>query len=593
MKSQNAEHKKRKSVRANGGSIGALLAVSCCLTLVTLTPTAPAASSRRQQPQKPPANAAQPAPINDPKKLTFGDVEVLHFQKMTGNIDRGMKLTGSRTLVTVSDKASRSTLVFHADEITFRKEKKDVSDHIEMKGSLRYTVTQKEKDGSQRLLEGTAGAGAYRRIAERLELNGGVNATLTDEVRLKKPASVVADRVTVNIGTTPFTYSIGGSPQTTRVQFEPRPPAPEPNAKEAPRSGLSYVEITRFREGTFQAGLKAEFNGPDVTVKLRNDSDGTDAKFEGEEIETIFAEDRKSIKRVVTNRKATFTVKRPARENKGEEVVDGSCGRAIYDADEDQVTLKEAVEARVTSPLSLKEPATLTADMVMFRTKRPYQYVVSGAAERTRIKFTPKPPTVEPPGNSNNQPAPQYFAFGTVVIEAFDKGDFEPGKSAQFTGGAKMQFRSDDPDAKTQTRLLCRRVVATFADDETIGTAEATGGVTYHIQQPDAMTKKLKAIRGTADRATFGNTTQARELKLFGPINAEVIDDEHLIGPGKITGPTDTSLTLNLAKDITEFDIESPTETAVIRFSPREATPESDAKQPAKPAEKKSAEKKK
>jgi hypothetical protein len=578
MNLQNAESNKRRFVR-----------LLCSLTLTLVTgQVAPG-----QQPlQKSSGNAGQPAAPGKTNTITYGNIRVAGFEKGNLNPQKGGRLLGPKMLVTIPDEASRSTLILHADDMTFRKEKKDAFDVIEMKGNLRYTVTQKDKDGSQRVLEGTAGTGIYRQAAQAIELNGGVNATLTDDARLKKPATVRADRIAVNIGTTPYLYTISGSPQTTRVLFEPRPPAPNPNAKEAPRSSLSYVEITNFREGTFQVGQKAEFNGPNVTVKLQNESDGTDAKFEGEEIETTFADDRKTIKRVVANRKATFTVKRPARENKGEDIATGSCGRAIYEADEEQILLKETVEARVTAPLSLKEPATLTADMVMFRTKRPYQYVVSGAAERTRIKFTPKPPPAEPPKGGNNPPAPQRFAFGTVVIEAFDKGDFEPGKSAQFTGGPKMQFRSVDPDMKTSTLLQCRRLVATFQDDETIGTAEATGSVTYRIERLNPTTKKVQAIRGTADHATYGNTADARELKLFGPINAEVIDEVALAEPGSILGTPDATVTLNLAKDLMDFYIESPMATSEIKFKPREAAPEPDAKQPPKPAVKKSAEKK-
>ncbi|MCS6775519.1 MAG: hypothetical protein RMJ43_05945 [Chloroherpetonaceae bacterium] len=494
-------------------------------------------------------------PPEDVKRLTFGDVQVVHFQRVSGNINREIRLVGPKTVVTVPEKSSRSTLVFHADTILFRKEKQDVSDFIDMRGNLRYTVTQKDPDGTERVLEGTAVAGTYRRVEQKIELRGDVDARLTDPARLRRPATLRAERIAVQIGVTPFQYQLTGN-SNSEVRFAPRT-----EASGTPR--VEEVRLARFREGVFQPGRQAAFSGPETRIEI-DQSDGR-ARFEAERITLAFESDDRTVARATGEGRVQARVER-SRGTGAPETVEGQCERAVFLAREAQVLLKGRVDLTLLSAEALQGPGRLLAEQVAFMTGRPYHYTVSGSPERSRLVFTPRSP-VSPGSDASPR---SRFAFGTITIESFERGEFVPGEKALFTGTG-LFFRSEAPDAGSAARVRCQQVVARFLNEEVVSTAELTGGVTFDVQRVDPLSGRPQAARGKAERATFRNTAQAREVQLTGPLEVEIIDEVALAAPGVIRDPGASSLTLDLSQDLLTFDIESAQATGEIRFQPRDA----------------------
>lgn len=493
-------------------------------------------------------------PQEETRRLTFGDVQVVNFLRVSGNINREIRLIGPKTVVTVPEKSSRSTLVFHADTILFRREKQDVSDLIDMRGNLRYTVTQKDPDGTERVLEGTAVAGTYRRAEQKVELRGNVDARLTDPVRLRRPATLRAERITVQIGVTPFQYQLAGN-SSSEVRFAPRTEA----------SGSTHVEevrLARFREGVFQPGRQATFFGPETRVEI-DQSDGR-ARFAAERIVLAFESDDRTVARATGEGHVQARVER-SRGTGAPETVEGRCERAVFLAREAQVFLKGKVDLTLISAEVLQGPGHLLAEQVAFTIRRPYHYTVSGSPERARLVFTPRPPASSRSGASSQN----HFVFGTITIEAFERGEFVPGEKALFTG-AGLLFRSEDLQARSAARVRCQQVHARFVNEEVISTAELTGGVTFDVERVDPLSGKPQAVRGKAERALFRNTAQAREVQLAGPLEVEITDEAALAAPGVIRDPGASRLTLDLSQDLLTFDIESVQATGEIRFQPRD-----------------------
>ncbi len=519
---------------------------------------------------------------NETKKMTFGNVAVTGHNKFSGNFREKMRFAGSNTLVTVTDKPSRSLLKLHADTIELKMGKKEQVGVIDMTGNVRFNAVQTLSDGTKRTLDGTASNGVYSPDSKTIELNGRVNATFTDESRLAAPGTLKASKIKVNMSKQPYTYEIIGGSETELIF------APLPNAKATPETAqVKQVKVSDFASGTFKPGEQADFKGS-ATVAELDLTDGGSAKMEGDSLEASFGGDKSTLTKAEAQGNARYSFMRPAAKEKREETAKGSSASAVYSVADETMTLNGKVDATIIAPESLQSPARLLADRVTFRTQKPYRYEITSTPDRALLKFAPLPPKDETPApNADSADNPlRSFVAGEMKITNFAQGIFEPEKLAKLSGG-KPIFESSDPETKSSTRLQAAQLTATYSatDPKTIGRTEATGGVTFAIVQPKEKDKQQTAIRGKAEKVVFLNAPQMRRLDMTGPLNADVVDPTNLVEPGKVTGGSDVILSILFVKDGYDFEIESPKETAVLAFKPREA-PKEDEKKGAQSAKK-------
>ena len=519
------------------------------------------------------AQAAQPPPKSERKETQIGDVQIQDFDSVRGKTDlSGVRLLGSKTIIIVPDKKSGSTLRLHADDIQTQKEKNDIFGVVALKANIRYTVLQKT-DREERVLEGTAGSGVYRRATQQLELTGGVRATLSDKSRLETPALLRAQKVTVDMSVSPYRYLVEGDAANNEIRFTPR-------KQEAASSAPGEIRLYGYRTGTFRTGEKMTFSGGDVTAEIAQAEPKTSQSLRSAEIEVSFTGDGRVIQRVVAAGNARYRSERAAPKDGAATRIEGSSDRAEYDASEGRIRLTGSVQATLTAPDSLLEPATLRADLVVTQTIAPYRYEISGSPKRTLIVFTPRPrapaAAPKPATDTKAETAPaRVFSFGTIRISGFDSGTYEPGKEAAFVGGSTL-FRSADAAVGTLANLQAGRVVAAFSADRVLERAEATENVRFRIEQPAPSGKTRQSVFGTAHSAVFTNDTKSRGVEMRGPMRADIEDSEHLAEIGHITGETGDILRLNLAAEVYEFDIESPQQTAKLDFVPKQREAEGD-----------------
>src|SRR5205814_2147420 len=130
--------------------IGTALIVEIGLIICTGTATA-----RRAQATKP------TPPKTETKRMSIGDVRISGYSVFRAAPGfKGVRLTGSKTLIVVPDKKTGSTLRLHADDIETQKEQNDTFAVIQLRGNVRFTITRQTETGTIRV-EGTAPQGVY------------------------------------------------------------------------------------------------------------------------------------------------------------------------------------------------------------------------------------------------------------------------------------------------------------------------------------------------------------------------------------------------------------------------------------------------
>jgi hypothetical protein len=547
-----------------------------------------AGSAAARQVAKP---ARPPVVQKGPVVSRIGDVRVSQYDRLRAKADgSGVTITGPKTIVEIPEAKDRSLLRFHADTIVSRKEGRDLLGQIDLSGSVRYTLTQQIERGGQRVVEGTSGRASYRRATRHVTLSEGVAATLTDPARLNGPGQLKADSVVIDIGASPYRYTIEGDSAHNDIRFMPR--QSESGKANAPgKLHTGEVHIYGYDSGEFQIGQAAVFNGANTTADMDNPKEKTHTHFRAQTISAAFTAEHAALSRAEATGSVHYEVARPASDG-SMQTLQGTSAHAVYDAQDSTIVLQGTVAATLTDPSTLLKPASLRADRVAVILDAKGQatlYKMTGAPDQTHLRFTPRPrieatvagaagnktavtPRIEatPPAAGSTTPA-RVFPIGDIEVAQFDLGSFEPGKTLQFQG-AQTVFGTADRSSRTHTQFQAKTVVATFADNRSIGRIEATGDVHFHVEQP-ALTaslpgSSLESVTGTATRATFVNTAQTREVTAYGPLLAVVRSPASLEGPGKIQGEADATLHLNLAARPYEFDIESPQQTAQVQFQP-------------------------
>jgi lipopolysaccharide export system protein LptA len=546
-----------------------------------------AAATGSASAQKPPQAAS---PVTTSTNRT-GSVRITRYERLRGKIDgSGMTLTGAKTVIEVTDRPSRSVLRFHADTVVTRKEGRDLLGQLDMTGNVRYTLTQQTNEGGERVVEGTAGRASYRSATRRIELEGGVQATLRDPARLDGPGSLKASRVLVDITATPYRYTIEGG-GAGDIQFTPKENSPSGQGA-ARRMNVGSVHIYGYEAGEFQIGQTAQFRGANTTVEFANPMEKTRARFQASRLTAAFTGERAALSRAEAAGNVRYEVERPAPDGKSVQTLKGSSAHATYEAQGGAITLQGTVRADIADPDALAQPARVAADKVIATlgaNGQPERYQITGASARTRLRFTPRSPApATPPAGSAARP--KVFPIGNVEIAAFETGTYAPGKSFEFRGD-KTTFGTADKASRTRTQFQASHVVGTYADSRTLSHIEAKGNIRFHVEQPSVsvepsgkVSQTMESLTGTGTRATFVNTTEpvAREVTVYGPLQVAVRSPANLSEPGLITGEADTTLRLNLAVTPYEFDIESPQQTAQIKFQPRSPEPETAGGKPKK-----------
>lgn len=530
--------------------------------------------------------AQKPAQASGPIETQIGDVKISRPSAIHSRLGIETTISGPNTLITVPDKRNHTTLRLHADTIEIRQDKGNIAGMIDLTGHVRYTIIRTPPGEKRQTVEGTAGHGLYRRATQRIALTEGVHTTLTDPAHLSGPGTLRAGSVSVDMSATPYVYTVEGDPDTNDIQFSPLPPASEKAAPHTVR--IRDVHVFGFRDGTFQMGEHAQFRGAETTLEASDPAEKAQARLKAEQAEAVFGGQPSTLQRAEATGNVRYTIERPNPSGSGVQTIEGHCGRAIYEPQKDLLELTEGVQALVTSPDVLEGPARVSADRVVAHITPPYRYEISGAPQHTRLEFAPRPRATTPQA-AGAKPAAK-FGVGTIVIAAFDRGTFAPGKEIVFDGG-DTTFDTADKQAGTTAHLQAGHVVATYAADGTISRADATGNVHYHLERPAPDGKSRQMVRGTAARLALINTPDSRQIEVYGPMHAEVTDPEHLVGPGRIDGAEGDSLRLNLAASLNEFDIDSPRQTATIQFVPRETSQESAPSPPTPPAPAKKADK--
>ena len=92
---------------------------------------------------------------------------------------------------TFPDKQSGARLILHADYIRLTDQAKPDIARAQMRGNVRYTLTQSTPLGERRVT-GTAGMGDYRRASHKIVLSEGVLSELIDP-RLDGPGTLRAE----------------------------------------------------------------------------------------------------------------------------------------------------------------------------------------------------------------------------------------------------------------------------------------------------------------------------------------------------------------------------------------------------------------
>ncbi len=606
----------------------AKLAVGLCACGITLAaaPQAVLADRPARQAQAKPPAAAPPTP--EVKRTVYGDIVISGWQQTKFQPDLGsVQFTGPNTVIEVPDKQSGSRLVLHSDDIKLIEPRKSDKTRLELRGHVRYTVTQPTPMG-ERKLTGTAGAGDYRRSSQKVVLSQGVRAELIDP-SLDGPGSLRAGAVTVDISATPYTYTLSGDSDTNDIRFTPRPrPVKKgPDGKvpppQNPANQIGPVHISRWESGTFQTGKVAKFEGTQVVADLKSRTGTPQGQLKARHIESEF-NPAGEIARAQAIDDVHYQFDRPisrqpaaprGKIETGRQEVTGTSREAIYEPDAGKVTLDGDIDATLVNTLTLAEPAKLLASRLVMTEPDPgkadstLRFEVTGAPNRRRLTFTPRPaeprrapapaapPAVAPPGEGSappNVPGPPPFALGSLVLKGFEKITLEPGKSLDVISDGKQMLLVDTADAKTKSasHLETHHFIATLAKSGEITSAETGGPVTFHIQQPGAARVVKKAgsapapakavepqsLNGNAAKAVFKSDGKAQTLALQGPLNAQLIDAEHLVGPGSVKGGKDDTFSVDLITR--EFTFDTPHETMVIEFTPRPIEQEPDKAAP-------------
>lgn len=499
-----------------------VLTRSCVIALGCLLPRVACAA-----PPTPPqvkSGAVKPASARKGQKLQIGDVSISEQRSADTTDSRNYTLEGPDIKVETTDKKRALHLLVLADHIVAHTQPAGHAG-ADLRGNVRYTITEQVKLGGgtfDRVIQGTARRANYSQANKTLRLLDDVHATLTDPSRFLDPAVLsVGSLVMLGEGR----YHLAGSAALNDIRFTPLP-APDKktdgkadgkkadNKKGALAFQPGTVHAHGFAAGDIDTGKAARFDGPLVVIESDNPQDKSRNVFKAPHFVAGLEKDKDSL---AATGGVTFDCRRTTAQGNMQTLT--GTAEQITSQRGQPLILEGGVNASLTDPATLKEPATLAATRVTATMGDNPRYVVTGSPEHTRLSFAPRatpnggqaagakpapnpaeganvrpadapvppaansapdaaaPPVINaaPPEEEPNAqtPAPvgdtafpasgktTPFVIGDIVVTAFQTATYIPEKSL-LVEGPRVHFVSNDPATKSDAEINTPHLEADF-----------------------------------------------------------------------------------------------------------------------------------
>ena len=568
---------------------------------------------------------AKPAKASSKNKTQIGELSITDYVRSSGGPSKPIVFVGPDIRVETRDKKRALHVLVFADHIEARNPGGG-RDSAQLTGNVRYTITEKIKQGErtvERVIEGTARQADYTEATNTLRLLNDVHATLNDPTRFLTPAVLsVGSLVIPGEGL----YRLAGNAALNDIQFTPLPPSDKPakdGKKPRPAFQSGMVHAHGFATGRLDTDKEARFDGPLVVIESDNPAEKTHNVFKAPHFLAGLEKGSDSLE-------ATGGVAFDCRRTnaKGDvQTLTGTAGQILSHHGQPLI-LEGGVEASLTDPVALKEPATLAATRVTALFGDAPRFVVTGSPQHTRLSFAPRPapaagatggksappgqgggvrpadsvsaptgrtpdtseppvinaappdeadaqasapPSVAPPASSRQTP----FVIGDIVVTDFATATYVPEKSL-VVDGPRVHFVSSDKVTKNDAELTTPHLEADFVVSTvkgkdaqphkltTLREMRATGGVAFNFQQPGKDSKLLN-LAGAGSAATFTNkSAQSQVVKV---LNVSKLD---AAGTGPPVQGIDSEAGDTLTYDLVtqDFDLVTPKRTFVASFKP-------------------------
>jgi hypothetical protein len=348
---------------------------------------------------------APPQDQKEVKKMQLGDLKIDAFSKFEGVLGSpAFRFRGPNTEIEMPDKASKSILYVHADDIQGSSVGKSNSiSLITLEGNVRYRVVQ-QSDQGPRVLEGTAGHAVLRRSVQKMEFTGGVRTKLTDPTQFSGPATLRTGSLTVEMDAKPYRYTLEGAAATNDIQFTPlQTPTPKKGEKPGAAVPVGTIHISRFRSGDLQFGQAIHLKGAGTTCAFAGADSKTAWNLQGEQFEAEFVPDTSDFQRATVMDNVKFHLTQPSADGKSTTGADGSAQQSSY------VRTKDGQELVTHGPLRVNlldtehfaEPGLITAEksatLSLKKAGDSLSYALDDPKQTAKIRIVPKPLAEEKP----------------------------------------------------------------------------------------------------------------------------------------------------------------------------------------------------
>lgn len=306
-------------------------------------------SGSKQIASLPGKQQAAPKSQEETKKLQYGDISIAYFTSMEGLLEgKEIHFKGKKTEIDVPDKASKSVLHVHADDIIGTPTPKGNLGLIKLTGNVRYRLVQQLPEG-ERILEGSSARAVVQRLERHIEFTGGSHVKLTDAARFRGPATLDTGTLNVFMEAKTYRYTLEGPPGGNDIKFTPlqAPPPVKAGAKPGAPTPVGLVHIFGFRSGDLAFGQAIHLHGAGTTCDFASPDDKTAWHLQGQEFEGEFVPNTTDIQRATVMENVKFHTKQPSAHKKLTTTVDGTASQASY------VRSKEGQEMVAHGPLDI------------------------------------------------------------------------------------------------------------------------------------------------------------------------------------------------------------------------------------------------
>lgn len=613
------------------------------------------------------SNGTTPAPAKKdqtktaPKqknKVIFGDVEISdydttdssHFITFTFAVKNPSK---GQVKVETINKKRKTHMVVLADHVEGNQKQKG-HEVVDFTGHVHYTITEtilKKVGGDthsvERVVTGSAQSARYTASDKKLHMSNEVDAKIVDPDRFDGPATLHVDDLTLENTENEAHYLLKGNPNTNDIRFTPHvESAPQKSViaspavsksdkkssqdkikKVAHAPAIGVVHVHHFANGVFLTGQNLTFDGPLVTIETVNSIEKSQNTLKAPHIKANLVEEQQSIEATGgIHFDSRSTIVKNAKSVT--QILAGTADQATWKKDK-PLEVNGSIEATLTNPDMLMEPATLSATHLTAGLGDNPKYVVTGAEAKTHLTLWPRPlPThtqgakedkqskvntkiqeatkpvlqeaalsgkTEAQAGQPNQNSDQKektkeadadsqdvvgqstsansapFAFGRIVVTKFHTATYEPDKSL-IVEGTKVDFTSTDTSSNSFAELQAPRFEADFdVMNNTISAARATKNVDYKFQQLHKIKTDLQVMTGKGRAVTFTNTVtdgrQSQIVKVEGVTSSDIVNQEGKGAHLKLNGnESEAWQVYNLITQ--DYHLEDPLKQTTINLDP-------------------------